>query len=345
MSRKKAVVICPGRGVYNKTELGYLTRYHQDKLELVKKYDQLREQNHQVSITELDQASKFSPSIHTRGENAASLIYTCSLLDFQSINRELFDIVAITGNSMGWYTALACGQALDFEASYHLVNTMGSMLKDGLIGGQLIYPIVDTLWRFDIEKYQLIKDTMAQINAEKDCEIYTSIHFGGYIVLGGNELGVKLAMQRLPKIEDRFPMKLAGNGAFHTPLFSEISQKAQQLILEDSFQAPAFPLIDGRGKVWQPLSCDVGAMYRYTLNHQVTKTYDFSKAIEVALKEFAPDCFILLGPGSTMGGAIAQILIQHNWHQLETKEDFIQLQQNDPYIYSMGLEQQRRIIC
>ena len=86
-------------------------------------------------------------------------------------------------------------------------------------------------------------------------------------------------------------------------------------------------------------------MYRYTLDHQVRKTYDFSKGIEVALKEFAPDCLILLGPGSTMGGAIAQILIQHNWHQLETKEDFIQLQQNDPYIYSLGLEQQRRIIC
>ena len=33
--KQRVVVICPGRGTYNKEELGYLKRLHADKVELV----------------------------------------------------------------------------------------------------------------------------------------------------------------------------------------------------------------------------------------------------------------------------------------------------------------------
>ena len=61
------------------------------------------------------------------------------------------------------------------------------------------------------------------------------------------------------------------------------------------------PLIDGLGQVWQPYSCDVEQLHNYTLNTQVVAPYHFSKAIEVAIKEFAPDKLIILGPGATLG--------------------------------------------
>ena len=46
--------------------------------------------------------------------------------------------------------------------------------------------------------------------------------------------------------------------------------------------------------------------------HQVIKSYDFSSSVIVALKEFCPDNIILLGPGNTLGSAVAQILIENN---------------------------------
>ena len=43
---------------------------------------------------------------------------------------------------------------------------------------------------------------------------------------------------------------------------------------------------------------------------EVTTTYNYSCAIEVAIKEFAPDILIILGPGSTLGAPTAQTLLK-----------------------------------
>jgi [acyl-carrier-protein] S-malonyltransferase len=40
------------------------------------------------------------------GDNASLLIYACALADFAAIDRDRFEVVAVTGNSMGWYLAL-----------------------------------------------------------------------------------------------------------------------------------------------------------------------------------------------------------------------------------------------
>jgi len=47
------------------------------------------------------------------------------------------------------------------------------------------------------------------------------------------------------------------------------------------------------------------------------------------VREFAPDQLILLGPGTALGGAVAQSLIEINWHGLSSKADFVALQESD----------------
>ncbi|MFZ1478386.1 MAG: ACP S-malonyltransferase, partial [Sphingorhabdus sp.] len=100
--KEKLLVICPGRGTYNATELGYLKRHHATQGELVARIDALRSAEGQPSISELDSAEKYSPSLHMPGDNASLLIYACALSDFAAIDRERYEIVAVTGNSMGW---------------------------------------------------------------------------------------------------------------------------------------------------------------------------------------------------------------------------------------------------
>ena len=46
--REKAVVICPGRGTYGKSELGYLQKHHRDKTEFIGAIDGYRKQQGQV---------------------------------------------------------------------------------------------------------------------------------------------------------------------------------------------------------------------------------------------------------------------------------------------------------
>lgn len=343
MSKKTAVVICPGRGTYNKTELGYLHRYHADKTDFFNSIDLYRHERNQPSIWELDGKKEYSPKEHIPGENSAALIYACSYADFLDINQEKIEILAVAGNSMGWYLACVCAGALNIKNGTHVVNSMGSQMKDKLIGGQIIYPEVDENWNFSRDLSDMIDAKMNEVN-QNGKEVFTSIFFGGLRVIGGTETGLRQLMKALPVREERYPFKLMGNAAFHTPLLTETSLKAKLELQADLFTAPAVPLIDGRGKIWMPYATDVRELWDYTLGHQVDQTYNFTKSIEVAVKEFAPDYLIITGPGMTLGGAVAQVLINKKLKPIKNKEEFKVLQSNSPFIISMAEPEQRKLI-
>ena len=343
MTKKTAVVICPGRGTYNKTELGYLHKYHSNKMNLIKSIDDYRFKHDQPSIWELDGRSEYSIKEHIPGENSAAIIYSCSYGDFLDIDQEKIEVVAVAGNSMGWYLACVCAGALIVNNGTHIINTMGSQMREKLIGGQIIYPEVDENWIFSQELSNLIDEKMNEVNKSSP-EVFTSIFFGGLRVIGGTENGLRQMMKILPPREDRYPFKLMGNAAFHTPLLTETSIKAKQELGSHFFTSPKLPLVDGRGKIWMPNATDVNELWNYTLGHQVDHTYDFTKSIDVAVKEFAPDYLIITGPGMTLGGAVAQVLINNKLKPIKNKDEFKELQATTPYIISMAEPDQRKIV-
>lgn len=341
-AKKRIVVICPGRGTYTKETLGYLRQHGAFVQDFLKDIDQRRKALGEPTITELDGAETFTPALHTRGEHASSLIYACSYADFMAIDRQKYDVVAVTGNSMGWYLALAYGGALDWAGAFKVINTMGSMMKQEIVGGQVIYPICDEQWRFSPERWQLASRAVERVSLIEGAEVYPSIYLGGYIVLGGNKIGIAALLKELPQIEN-YPFQLINHAAFHTPLLRETAELAFQKIPLNVFRRPEVPLIDGRGYIWQPYSTDVEELYHYTLGHQVVEAYDFTRAITVALKEFAPDHLVLLGPGSSLGGSLGQILIENDWLGLKTKQDFTVRQAENPFVIAMGRPDQRTL--
>jgi [acyl-carrier-protein] S-malonyltransferase len=125
-------------------------------------------------------------------------------------------------------------------------------------------------------------------------------------------------------------MRLQNHAGFHTHLQRPISKLGFDALSEQLFVQPTIPLIDGRGAIWYPNSTDTNALYNYTLGHQVVEPYDFTVAIRTAAREFMPDVFIVLGPGTTLGGATTQALIQANWRGWRSKLDFQQESQTQP---------------
>jgi len=338
MTKKTAFVVCPGRGTYNKGELGYFANHH-EKSNLIEEFDKERRSLGQLELNALDGAERYSMSKHTRGDNASSLIYACALADFQSINLAEYDIVAVTGNSMGWYIALACGGALDPMGGFEVINTMGTLMQDSLIGGQLLYPLVDEDW------VEIPGKGAELLSLTEDIQnLYVSIFLGGLIVFAGDEAALSKAEQRLEPVQDRFPMRLQNHAGFHSPLQSSISMRGKISLLPELFRQPKVPLVDGRGHVWLPQMTEKHALWDYTLEHQVVETYDFTAAIRTGLREFAPDTLIVLGPGTTLGGAIAQVLIEEKWLGLANKSDFSALQAENPFLLSMGMAQQRSLV-
>ncbi len=337
---KRAVVICPGRGTYNKTELGYLARHFPDAA-LLERFDAMRRDRGQETLSELDGAERYSNARHSRGDNASALIYAATLGDFLSLDRDTVEIVAVTGNSMGWYSALACAGALEPQAGFEVANTMGTLMQEALIGGQLIYPFMDEDWQPNPARKRELLALVAEIDASGR-PLGLSIDLGGMLVLAGDEAGLAAFEAAVEPRQDRFPMRLGNHAAFHTALQAPVAERGRARLAPDLFGQPRLPMIDGRGAIWWPHSSDTGALWDYTLGAQVTQTYDFSRAIAVAAREFAPDFFIVTGPGNTLGGAVAQSLILADWQGMASKDDFANKQRQAPVLVSMGLDEQRR---
>ncbi|WP_170601517.1 ACP S-malonyltransferase [Ruegeria arenilitoris] len=337
---RTAVVICPGRGTYNKPELGYLHRHHSNRMELFREFDAIRAETGQEAVTALDGAQRFSVSKYSRGDMASPLIYAAALADAQALSEDI-EVVAVTGNSMGWYIALAAAGALSPENGFRVVNTMGTLMQTHLIGGQLVYPFTGDDWRDDPARKAELLAEVARINALPEHDLALSIDLGGMLVLAGNEAGLKAFEAAQPVVLERFPMRLANHAAFHTRLQAPVAQEGRRQLPATLFTQPDLPMIDGRGKIWWPGATDTGALWDYTLGHQVTEPYDFTRAVQTAAREFAPDLFIVAGPGATLGGAVAQSLVLANWRGMSDKDSFQALQAQDPFLIALGREDQR----
>jgi [acyl-carrier-protein] S-malonyltransferase len=350
---KTALVVAPGRGTYNAAELGWLSRFHGARpsrphagetpaLQFIAMADAYRIAEDQASLTALDSAPAWKASLHGRGDNASPLIFACSWLDFLDIDRTAFEVVAVTGNSMGWYTALACAGALDPAPALGLVNTMGRLMEEASVGGQAIWTLVDEDWRAIPGRREELAALIADIHGRDGAELYVSIALGGMLVLAGNDAGLAAMTARAPKGPGRFPLGLPGHAGFHSAMQAPVSARARQLIDPAGFQQPKVPLIDGAGRIWRPRASDLAALWDYTLGEQVVTPYDFTRALGVAVREFAPEAVIVLGPGETLGGAVAQSLIAAGWRGLKSKTDFQAQQAADPFVLAMGRADQRR---
>ena len=337
INKERIIVICPGRGSYVRSSHNYLS----DKNKYISKelafFDNKRTTLGLKTISDLDK-TVFRSSTHMAGEHASLLTYSCSLADFNNINRNKFDIIGVLGNSMGWYSALSLSGAISLNSSFNLIQTMGSMMKNKIIGGQIIYPIINKNWQIEERIILKIKSVIKNIDA------HISIFLGGYIVIGGSQDSLDYLINELPKVDD-YPFQIPFNAAFHTPLMKETHQKAVNMLTRLEIESPKIPLIDGLGKIWSPYSTKVEDLLDYTLKTQVISMYNFSKSVEVAIKELCPDKIVILGPGNSLGGPVGQVLIKISWDSITSKKDFIDKQKLDPFIISMGIPDQRKLVC
>jgi len=350
MSRP-ALVLCPGRGSYTASELGYLARpvpqARRAALDAaIARIDEGRAARGDSTIRGLDGAERFSSDFF-RGENASGLTFACTALDFLRLNDAAVDVVAVGGNSMGWYSALFAGGALGIDDTFTLIETMGAATRDGAIGAQVIYPLVDEQWLADTERRDHVERALAATTAA-GTRAGWSIRYGGYAVLWADREGLEALLDALPEAtvgSRKYPLTMPGHSAFHSPLMAEVSDGGLETLAGLGWTAPALPLIDGRGAQWRPLGCDPTALYRYTLATQVTETFDFSAQVRVALREYAPELIVLLGPGDTLGAAVAQVIIAERWQGIDSRSAFAARQQEDPLLISMARPEQAALVA
>ncbi|MCA8963790.1 MAG: ACP S-malonyltransferase [Planctomycetes bacterium] len=324
MSKPTAVLFCPGRGAYGKDELGFVGRTLRPGpvADALAASDAARRAADRATLTEVDAADRFRPSYHLDGENAAELIYFGAMAHVEQL-RERYEIVAVAGNSLGWYTALPASGALDPTAGWRLVATMARLQK--LVkGGQVLTTTVGDDWRRNPALWVAVEATVHALQDRGD-EFYCdhSIHLGGHAVLAGTEAAVQELLVRLPKVkvgEREFPFRLAGHGPFHTRLCNETSAQAATLLADLPIKMPQCHLIDGFGNVHSPWSADPRDLLYYTTHEQVTETYDFSASVRTAMREFQPDVLLCAGPGNSLRAPVGHCVLAEGWRGVHDKQ-------------------------
>jgi acyl transferase domain-containing protein len=266
------------------------------------------------------------------------LTFAATAIDLAAIDHDQVDIVGVTGNSLGFYTALYAAGALDLAAGARLVETLGHYQRNHVIGGQLMYPIVDDDWR-------PAPALAAAVAAALDHPgMFVSIRLGGTIVLGGDAAGLAFARRVLPPLERgaiRYPAQLPLHSAFHTPLMRPTAERARADLADLPLHSPRVPLIAGDGVVHRAWAAP-DALWDYTLGPQLLAPYDFTLALTTAVASLAPDAIILPGPGDTLGSAVAQVLISMRWRGLTSRADFTALQASaTPFVLAMARPAQR----
>lgn len=341
----RALIVCPGRGSYERTSLGSLKNRSDAANLVLDACDAHRTRAGRPPVRELDAADAYKSSLHVAGEHASLLTFACGMADLAELS-ERFRVVGVLGNSMGFYTALAASGALPLADAVALVDTMGVYQEGNVLGGQVLHPISDEEWRADPARRAGVDEVLASIVAEGHVAEW-SIDLGGYAVLGGDAAGVKALLERLPK-ETRggrtFPVQLPLHSAFHTSLMQATSARAFDELGGLGWRAPDVPLIDGRGYVFRPRWADPGALRDYTLGHQVVRPFDFTKAVHTALHHCAPDVVVALGPGNALGGPLARTLVAAHWRNVRTRDAFEQAQKSSPILLSFGVPEQRDLL-
>jgi acyl transferase domain-containing protein len=324
VSNPTAVLFCPGRGSYGKDELGFLTRTLRKGpvADALKASDARRREQQKTPISELDGAEQYRPGVHGDGQNAAELIYFSTLAHTELL-RSKYRIIAVAGNSLGWYTALSASQALDPTSGFRLVATMAELQKQNA-GGQILTTTLGEDWLADATRYNGIDAALEKVNAlGADFFCTRSIRLGGHEVLAGTEAAIKQLLVALPKIRlgDRdYPFRLAGHGPFHTKLCETAARQAAMTLAGIPMREPQCHLIDGFGNVHSPWSADPARLFDYTTNAQVIETYDFSAVVRTALREFNPDVLLCAGPGKSLRAPVGHVVLREGWRNLRDKQ-------------------------
>lgn len=349
MSRERVVVVCPGRGSYDRSSLGSLKGRGAAARDIIAACDSYRRTVSRPPVSEIDADATFRPARHIAGEHASLLTFACSLADLTELSRERYEIVGVLGNSMGFYTALAASGALSLQDAVRLVETMGGYQENNVIGGQVIYPLVREDWSDDPALHSAVEEALASAVA-RGAVAEWSIRLGSFAVLGADEPGIAHLLSSLPpqtRGERTYPLRLPLHSAFHTSLLTETALRAQRDLLSEGgivFRAPEIPLVDGRGVLYRPISAEPSEIADYTLGHQVYRPYDFATSLLSAVRRCAPDRIVLLGPGNPLGGPSARTLVADGWRGIRTRADLDAQSREDPRLLSFGVAMQRRLL-
>lgn len=198
----------------------------------------------------------------------------------------------VAGHSLGEISALAAIGCLDFESALRLItkraSAMQKVCKDEDTGMAVVIGLYDVI----------VKDICDQVDGIVVPANYNALH---QVVISGNTKALDEACEKLSPGASAV-VKLAVNGAFHSPFMEPIVDEFKMAIAETEFKSPFCPIyqnIKGR-----PTS-DIDLIKKNLidqLTHPVMWRHTILHMIEDGATEFTE-----IGPGNFLKGLVRHI--------------------------------------
>lgn len=252
----------------------------------------------QLDTTEISQPAIFVTSV-------ACL----TALRMAKVNPELAQITpdACLGLSLGEYTALYAGGAIDFDDALHLVHVRGKSMQQAAQTrkGAMVSVLgldeeaVKRLCRLVLDDPPEEEDNLPSILAP------VNFNCPGQIVISGSVNACRRAEQMVQRDDfgpgKAIPLRVAG--AFHTQMMAPAAQRLAIALSQCKFMTPTCPVVAN-------VDADVyGAAEQIPdkLLRQLTGAVRWQQSVEYLLDQKF-DSFIEIGPGKVLTGLVKKII-------------------------------------
>lgn len=233
----------------------------------------------------------------TRRQQPAILTCSLALLAAHDERETPFEIAAVTGHSLGLFTALVVAGALAADEALRLVALRGELMQrasDERPGGMAA---VLGLSDDDVE------DICAAISGSGDLVVPANYNAPGQVVISGTAEGLARAAEGLKERGARKIMPLAVAGPFHSPLMRAAADALRPALMAASIRQPLYPVVANTAP-WA--LCDAEAI-RAELLAQLLAPVRWTDAVRY-MASSGTSSFVDCGPSATLAGLVKRIV-------------------------------------
>ena len=209
---------------------------------------------------------------------------------------EAFAPDMVAGHSLGEFSALVAGGALDFEDGLKLVYARAMAMQKACEAAPSTMAAIVGLDDATIEK------TCSEIHSADNVVVPANYNCPGQLVISGNIEAVKAACEKLKEAGARRALLLPVGGAFHSPLMQPAKYELQAAIEKTNFHTP-------KCAVYQNVDAQAHTNpeeIKANLIAQLTAPVRWTQEVQNMIAAGATD-FTECGPGKVLQGLIGKI--------------------------------------
>lgn len=240
-------------------------------------------------------------------ENTQPALFVHSLAIFEVIKNLKIDGVA--GHSLGEYSALTSAGVFTFEIGLKLVKLRGLLMQES---GNRNPGTMAAIIGLSEEKLKEICEDLSEIGIVQ----LANYNSPGQIVISGNVLAVRKAIDIAKKSGAKIAKELVVSGAFHSPLMNYAYERIANELNHIKMYEPKYPVYSNvTGEKFQNIN-----QIKNLLIEQIIKPVKWQHIIENMIRD-GIKTFIEVGAGKVLTGLIKRINANVNVINIGTSEE------------------------